>query len=286
MLRQRVITAVLLLLVLLLALFHADLRFFQVLSLLLVAVAAWEWGRLNGWHDRSAGWGSGLILIGAWATEAHGWTHNGPAWLWIVGGGLWVVLALGVLRGGVQGWGRVPALLRWGVGLCLLWLAWLAMVLAHRRGINFLLSVMALVWVADIAAYFAGRAFGGRFIHRKLAPAISPSKSWEGVFGGMLGVVLMALLWLAWDQKHAEQSASLHSLLWTRGAVVAVVSWTFLAAMSVAGDLIESLVKRHAGVKDSSRLLPGHGGVLDRVDALLPVLPLAMMLVSWLEAMR
>jgi phosphatidate cytidylyltransferase len=147
-------------------------------------------------------------------------------------------------------------------------------------GINFLLSVFALVWMADIGAYFSGRAFGGRFTLRKLAASISPGKSWEGVWGGMLGVLLMAVIWRYADAASGSKTPSFYTLLSERGLSFMVVAVVFMAAMSVVGDLVESLFKRAAGVKDSSNLLPGHGGVLDRVDALLPILPLAMMLVS------
>jgi len=134
-----------------------------------------------------------------------------------------------------------------------------------------------------VVAYFSGRALGGKIIARKLAPSISPGKTWEGALGGFVGVLLVAMLWMLWDSRHPQLPSSLHTLLWQHGAVLALVAWAFLTAMSVVGDLVESLVKRSAGVKDSSGLLPGHGGVLDRVDALLPTLPLAMMLVTWLE---
>ena len=109
------------------------------------------------------------------------------------------------------------------------------------------------------------------------APAISPGKSWEGVWGGMVGVMLLCVLWLAFDAS----GQSLYSRLAAQhGLAVTLLAMIFLAALSVVGDLVESLVKRSAGAKDSSGLLPGHGGVLDRIDALLPVLPLAMMLVT------
>src|SRR5262245_32115652 len=147
-------------------------------------------------------------------------------------------------------------------------------------GINFLLSVLVLVWVADIAAYFAGRAFGLKFTRRRLAPGISPGKSWEGVWGGMAGVLVLALLWTLSDTGLSASVPSLYSRIASQGAWLLPLAAIFLAAMSVVGDLVESLVKRSAGVKDSSQLLPGHGGVLDRVDALLPTLPLAMMLAS------
>jgi phosphatidate cytidylyltransferase len=156
--------------------------------------------------------------------------------------------------------------------LSALWLAWLALAQSRAVGLNFVLSVLCLVWVADVAAYFGGRAFG----RRKLAPTISPGKSWEGVYSGVAGVLLLAAGWL-WLDRHLQLAPSLFSRLHAAGGVAAVVAGSVvLAAMSVVGDLVESLVKRAAGAKDSSALLPGHGGVLDRVDALLPVFPIAL----------
>jgi phosphatidate cytidylyltransferase len=150
-----------------------------------------------------------------------------------------------------------------------------------KFGFAAILFLFAVVWGTDIAAYFAGRAFGGRFTQRKLAPLISPKKSWEGVWGGMAGVVVLALAWTFADHAAQAQVPSLYSRLAGLGWPMLVLAALFLAAMSVVGDLAESLVKRSAGIKDSSQLLPGHGGVLDRVDALLPTLPLAMMLASF-----
>jgi phosphatidate cytidylyltransferase len=157
-----------------------------------------------------------------------------------------------------------------------LWLTWLALCQSKNIGVNYLLSVLALVWVADVAAYFGGRAFG----RRKLASNISPGKSWEGVFSGVLAVCVLALIWLALDDHQTRASPSLFSMLLQHSPVWAFLGVAVLVGMSVVGDLAESLVKRSAGVKDSSALLPGHGGVLDRVDALLPTLPLALMLVQ------
>jgi phosphatidate cytidylyltransferase len=134
------------------------------------------------------------------------------------------------------------------------------------------------VWAADIAAYFGGRAFG----KRKLAPSISPGKSWEGVVSGMLGVLALAAFWLWLDTRIAADSASVFTLLKQRfGVGLMVVAVLALTAMSVVGDLFESLIKLAVGANDSSALLPGHGGVLDRVDALLPVLPCALALTTW-----
>jgi phosphatidate cytidylyltransferase len=193
---------------------------------------------------------------------------------------LWVLAGAGLLRLGVAGWPRIPQPVRLGGGVLALWLAWLAVGQAKVIGVNFLLSVLVLVWVADIFAYFAGRTFGLKFTSNKLAPSISPGKSWEGVWGGMAGVLVLALAWAAADISSNAPVPSLYARLAAHGWWLLVIAAMFLAAMSVVGDLVESLIKRSAGVKDSSNLLPGHGGVLDRVDALLPTLPLAMMLAT------
>ena len=195
-------------------------------------------------------------------------------------GGLWVLVGAWLIRAGVAGWPKIPQPVRLVGGLLALSAAWLAVAQARTIGVNFLLSVLVLVWVADIFAYFAGRAFGLKFTKRKLAPAISPGKSWEGVWGGMAGVLVLAVAWTLADRALQASVPSLYSRLASQGWWLLIVAAIFMAAMSVVGDLAESLIKRSAGVKDSSNLLPGHGGVLDRVDALLPTLPLAMMLAS------
>ena len=202
---------------------------------------------------------------------------NVPAWCWWLAGGIWVLGGVRALAAGVAGWPKLSPVLRLVLGAVLLWAAWLALIVARQRGINFLLSAMCLVWMADIAAYFAGKAFG----KRKLAPAISPGKSWEGAIGGLVGVIVLGFVWVhVIDVRVPVDSASLYTVLVKRLGVVSLLALVFLSAMSVVGDLFESLVKRAAGAKDSSQLLPGHGGVLDRVDALLPVLPLALALTS------
>jgi phosphatidate cytidylyltransferase len=119
---------------------------------------------------------------------------------------------------------------------------------------------------------------GGRFFSQKLAPGISPGKTWEGVAGAMVGVLCMAFAWRALDVAGVAPGGSLYSRLGSVSALFMGVSVVFLTTLGVVGDLLESLFKRAAGVKDSGVLLPGHGGVLDRIDALLPVLPLAMLL--------
>ncbi|MEP7100836.1 MAG: phosphatidate cytidylyltransferase [Burkholderiales bacterium] len=276
MLKQRVITALVLIAFLLPALFVPMAWPFAVLSLLLIAAAGWEWGRLNGAGAASIAMGVLLAAMCAGALWA-GWGEAPPRMAWWLATLVWVLGGTFVLRGGVAGWPRVSMLLRCVIGLILLWTAWLALAAAKTIGVNFILSVFCLVWAADIAAYFGGKAFG----KRKLAPGISPGKSWEGVWSGMLGALVLAGLWLWLDAAFKMDSASLYTRLYGRFGVIGLVGVVvFLAAMSVVGDLFESLVKRAAGAKDSSKLLPGHGGVLDRVDALLPVFPIAMALIT------
>lgn len=280
MLKQRVITAVLLLLVLLPALFHSEPSPFNFLALLFMAAAAWEWARLNGFGPVFSYLVGALCALMCAVLWWVGLLEQALPQLWLFTGAAWVLLGSWILRAGVPAWGQLNRSFRLFAGLVALVLTWLAVAQARLIGTNFLLSVFALVWVADIGAYFAGRTWGGRIVARKLAASISPGKSWEGVWGGMVAVVLLALIWSRLDLWTHPVVPSFYSHLAERGAVFTVIACLFLAAMSVMGDLIESLVKRSAGVKDSSRLLPGHGGVLDRVDALLPSLPLAMMLYS------
>jgi phosphatidate cytidylyltransferase len=276
MLKLRVLTALVLLALLLPTLWVQIVWPFALATGLLVAAAAWEWGRLNGLSPINslgvvaltvalggAAWWANWLELGAWA----------PWWpaavIWLVGGA-WM------LRGGSARWQALPQWLRLGLGVLLLSGAWICLVQARQTGVNFVLSILALVWVADIAAYFGGKRFG----RQKLAPRISPGKTWEGAVSGGLAVVVLAMLWVLVEQRVTLDSSSVFlSVLQRFGQFQGAVAIVVLAAFSVIGDLFESLVKRAVDAKDSSRLLPGHGGVLDRIDALLPVFPLAMALV-------
>lgn len=303
MLKQRVITALILMAVLLPALAAQALWPFGALGLLFVSAAGWEWARLNDWSGWRAWAMGGLVAVlghvvaqavhlNPWGTDAdalaavpphvHAPGHAlagfvVPAEVWWVTGAFWLLGGAWALSVGTRYWKRLPSVLRAMVGLGILVMAWLALTEGKAHGLNFLLSVFCLVWAADIGAYFGGRTFG----RRKLAPSISPGKSWEGVWSGMVAVLLLSVLWITVDQHWSVDSPSLYShLLSGLGPVGLVLGIVFLTGMSVAGDLFESLIKRQAGAKDSSQLLPGHGGVLDRVDALLPVLPWALALMS------
>ena len=239
----------------------------QVVGLPVWAVAAVD----NGLNVHPHVHGLGLPLAGFHVASG----------VWAFAVGLWVLGGAAVLRYGSVHWRQVPEFWRRLLGLLLLVMAWLALVEIKAQGLNFLLSVLCLVWAADIGAYFGGKAFG----RRKLAPSISPGKSWEGVWSGMVAVCILAALWIWADGDLGVDSPSLYSRMWMGlGPVGMLVALAFLVGMSVVGDLFESLVKRQAGVKDSSQLLPGHGGVLDRIDALLPTLPLTLAVLTLCHA--
>ncbi len=278
MLKQRVITALVLLAVLLPALFAPMAWPFAVLTLVMIGAAGWEWARLNGVTGGGA-IALGVLLAACCAAALYaGWASSAPSAVWWVATLVWVLGGAWALKAGPVGWPALSRALRSALGLVALWTAWLALANAKSSGINFILSIFCLVWAADIAAYFGGRTFG----KRKLALAISPGKSWEGVWSGMLGALALAAFWLWLDSSFKMDSFSVYLRLYGRfGVAGLVLIVVFLVAMSVVGDLFESLVKRAAGAKDSSHLLPGHGGVLDRVDALLPVFPIALALVTF-----
>lgn len=274
MLMQRVITALALLALLLPALLAQAAWPFAVLTLVLIGAGGWEWGRLNGLaFGSSLGLGA-LVAVLCSLAWSQGVVQQVPPALWWVATACWVLGGSLALAKGPTAWPLLSRGVRLLIGVIVLCAAWLALAAGKARGLEFLLSVFCVVWVADIAAYFGGRRFG----RRKLAPAISPGKSWEGVWSGMLGVALLASAWTLLSPTAAGTIFGLiHQRLGWPGLALGIV---FLCALSVMGDLIESLAKRAVGAKDSSRLLPGHGGVLDRVDALLPTLPAAMALAS------
>jgi phosphatidate cytidylyltransferase len=280
MLKQRVVTALILLAILLPAVFFPVPVAFIAIALVLIGAGAWEWGKINQCTEFGSLALGSICAILCLASWYFGLLEQSLSTVWVVVGGVWVAVGAWLLRRGANAWTHLPQSLRLSGGLIALWLAWVAVAQARIIGINFLFSVLVLVWVADICAYFAGRALGGKLFGHKLAPTISPGKTWEGVCGGMLGVVVCALVWRNLDSALSLGPASLYTRLSAVHPLFMVLSVLFMASMSIVGDLVESLFKRSAGVKDSSNLLPGHGGVLDRVDALLPTLPIAMMLTT------
>ena len=280
MLKQRILTALVLLAVLLLAVFNASAIPFACVTVVLMSAAAWEWSRLNQCGAAISFFTAFLCAALCGAAWHNGWLDANLRLLWTVSGSLWVLVGAWLLGAGAGAWKAVPRGLRWLGGLLAMWVAWLAVMQARQRGLNFLFSVLVLVWAADIFAYFSGRLLGGRWFERKLAPSISPGKTWEGLLGGVVGVMACAAAWIAMESMVVVDSVSLYRQLYAQGLPVFLLGILFLVVMSAVGDLVESLFKRAAGVKDSSNLLPGHGGVLDRIDALLPTLPLAMMLLE------
>lgn len=271
MLKTRVITAVILLGVLVPVTLYAPVAAFAAFMAFAVVFAGWEWARLL----RFEGLGpvlyaalTGAVLV---ATTAR-FGLNVPG-LYLAAAIFWVLVGPFALI-------RKPELARgaWRIflliaGLVVLLAAWHAVVQARTIGVVFVLSLLAIVWFADIGAYFAGKGFG----RHKLAPSISPGKTWEGAIGGLALVLVFAVVMQtvrAAQPNFFTVDAALY------GTARMLVWVACLVAFSVLGDLFESLLKRQAGVKDSSNLLPGHGGVLDRIDAMLPVLPLAMLLLT------
>ncbi len=275
MLKQRILTALALLALLLPVLWAPMAWPFQLFVLAAIGLAGWEWARLNGLAGSAAGWFGFEVLVVlallAWVAPVL------PTAFWLLALAFWVLGGAMLLRGAAPAWAARDRGLRLVAGLLILIPAGLAFLGWKQLGLNALLSALCLVWVADIAAYFGGRAFG----RRKLAPAISPGKSWEGVAAGVLGVLLLAVFWVHWvDSQPWVDGPSLYTRLIENLGWLAIPALLLLTALSVVGDLVESLVKRAAGAKDSSQLLPGHGGVLDRIDALLPVLPAALALIG------
>jgi phosphatidate cytidylyltransferase len=274
MLKQRIITALLLLAVFLPALFHPDPIWLSLAGLVLVAAGSWEWGQLNGLSPLTALLMPFICVLICLAMWRSGAVLQIPAYFWIMSSIFWLILSVICLKNGVNSWRFLPQFVRNFLGIVILIVTWAALYRAKITGTSFLLSVLLLVWVADISAYFVGKKWG----KHKLAPSISPGKSREGLAGGVVGVFLLALGWIALEALFPDLKNSVFSMLYSKGLLFMLFGILFLTLMSAAGDLFESLMKRSAGMKDSSRLLPGHGGVLDRLDALLPTLPLAVML--------
>lgn len=270
MLKTRIVTATILVATFLLAVFGLPQKGWLLFCAGILAIAAWEWAALSGLSQfgRSA-FAISIVISGiaiAWRWPAvPGFQDTGVYYL------IAVVFWLGImppwLNNGLRaGSNALVAVTGWAVLLP----CFLAMIHLQAISPGTLLKFMAIVWIADSAAYFAGRRFG----RRKLAPSISPGKTWEGVAGALLAVTAYGILWIFyfnWGIPSVVQATS------AGPAGMLIVLW-FFALFSICGDLFESALKRRAGVKDSGKILPGHGGILDRIDALIPVLPLAALL--------
>jgi phosphatidate cytidylyltransferase len=251
MLRQRVLTALALGAIALLAVFLLPHGAMMAVLALLVIAGAWEWSAFPGFTHYSARLGYvALIALGVAGTWALGnvgadlsvLLYTAVMW-WLVALA-WIVIFPGAVSGASAG----------VAGLFVLIPAWLALVRLHEQAPALMLFLLLLVVAADVGAYFAGRQFG----RNKLAPRVSPGKTWEGVLGGLAGAAIVAVIGVRFFTVPVVPFVGL--------SLVAVLA-------SVVGDLTESLFKRHAGVKDSGSLLPGHGGVLDRVDSVTAAAP-------------
>ena len=276
MLRTRVITALVLLALVLPSLFFLPQAWWAILVAVFIGVGAWEWGGLLGLGE------TGRRIVGAHLTLLFSAVSlvapaamgigdgNGLAEPWVlvcyvVAAAFWCVAVPLWLR---AKWPLPHGLAGVLVGLVVLFPTWLALVQLRIPGPGILLAILAVVWMADIAAYFSGKTFG----KHKLAPSISPGKTWEGAIGAGLGVVLYGVVLRI---GFAFEPVALP--LW-------VLCLLAVTAISIIGDLYESMLKRQAGIKDSSNVLPGHGGILDRIDSLTSTLPVVALL--WLLALR
>jgi phosphatidate cytidylyltransferase len=264
MLQQRIITALILAVLVLGAIFWLPTKITAAVITLLLLAGAWEWAAFAGLKQPIARLGYVAVIA---ACIAFVWSRGtdspradqllSAALIWWLVALAWIATMPGIVN-------RASAAL---AGILVLVPAWLALVRLHQQAPFWLLFLLLLVVAADVGAYFAGRQFG----RHKLAPKVSPGKTWEGVLGGLVAAAVMAVAGTAWFKVDGA-------------SFVGVCAIVVLA--SVVGDLTESLFKRHAGLKDSGTLLPGHGGVLDRVDSVTAAAPIFLLGMQWLGLLR
>lgn len=270
MLKTRIITAVVLLAILLPIIFSGSILAFTLASAVFFGAAMWESQRL--FNKPGA-----IYIAGIWTLMFVYLTLNSNIFsvptLFSVCLLFWMFGLIPSLRFGLPQITQFSSGLMGGIYAVAIFGCFIAMNTLFAISPMMLLSSMALVWIADIGAYFSGKAFG----KRKLAPTISPGKSLEGAVGGWLSVMLFSLLLVNVPTFAQSLPAAIAA---SQGLVVMFVVVSLISVASVIGDLFESQLKRRIGVKDSSALLPGHGGVLDRIDALIPTMPIAALLAS------
>ena len=259
MLIKRIITAALLISSLLACLFWLPVSAWAIVMLLPLTVGFIEWAKLAQVPTAMAILYAGVnVILSVLALYFHlsVWIYLAALILWMLFVPLWLVV----------GWQLKSLWLRLPLGFVLLAPVWLALVELRQRGPWWVLLLMAVVWIADSAAYFTGRQFG----KHKLAPSISPGKTWEGVLGAIIAVAIYGTIVI-----NVLGSAEFNPYVW---AIPMLLLGILMLYLSILGDLFESWIKRLAAVKDSGDLLPGHGGVLDRVDALTATLPIAALI--------
>jgi phosphatidate cytidylyltransferase len=269
MLKLRIATAAVLAVVVLGVLFGLPPLAGVALFALAMGAGAWEWAAFAGWSDRPRRLGY-LLVTAALGALAWRVTDGREAWeALMTAAALWWCVAFAWLAWRPLAVGPVRAALAGLVALLPAWIGFARLLLIEEphRGVVYVFYLLLIIWAADIGAYFAGRAFG----RVKLAPQVSPSKTWEGLLGGLAGGLVLALAGAAVLHLPLLAAAALGL-----GVVIA----------SVIGDLTESMFKRHAGLKDSSQLLPGHGGILDRIDSLISGVPFFVLGLGWLGVIR
>ncbi|MCW8829118.1 MAG: phosphatidate cytidylyltransferase [Gammaproteobacteria bacterium] len=268
MLKQRIITALILAPLTVWGIWALSSPLFALILALIFSLGGWEWARLSGLQHTSGRLLYAALLGGMMYGTYLLLQQESWAAVILVLALMWWTLALMSVLGYPQSSGLWRLAFARGVaGIFILLPAWAAMVLLHREfGPGYVILLIMLVWGADIGAYFAGRAFG----KHKLAPRVSPGKTREGVLGGMLLALAVALVAALWLKPAGNITAFLLLCVLT-------------VAISVLGDLVESLFKRIADVKDSGDLLPGHGGVMDRIDSLTAAAPIFTLGLVWLS---
>jgi len=268
MLKQRIITALILLPIALCGFFLLEGSGFALFIGLVVTLGAWEWARLAGFSAQSA-----RVAYAAMIAVLLFLMHVLPGIApWVLGAAVlwWLTATFLVLTYPQTSEHWASTACKLVIGLLILLPAWQGLILIKQQPLGnwLIMAVMVLVWGADIGAYFSGKAFG----KRKLAPQVSPGKSWEGLYGGLLlSLAITAVVGLVRGWSGSQM------LLGLLGAAIVVL-------ISVVGDLTESMFKRQSGIKDSSNLLPGHGGVLDRIDSLTAAIPVFAVLL-WMGAL-
>ena len=263
-LKQRVVTGVVLIIAVLLGVLLLPNTVFAAIALIVfISIGGWEWGRLVSFDGQTRG----LFVAGLLVTALLAYFVKDLRWAFIVVGVVWwaiVLVLLAMYEQGTYLYKDNKWLLRLAAFLVLV-PAWIALITLHQHNTLLVLYLIFLVAITDSGAYFTGKALG----KNKLAPELSPGKTREGMFGGVAGAAVWSILG-AWF--FAVPAAD-----WLYFILLSLV----VAFMSVSGDLFESLIKREAGQKDSGNILPGHGGILDRVDGLIATLPIFTLGIFW-----
>ena len=279
MLKQRVLTSLILIPIMIGGIFYLPLPLFSIFIAIIIMAGAWEWANLAGMMKQrsrllyATSIGMALVFANGLMTKSHSW-----ALVFLFLGFLWWLIAFYLVRcypESIRLCEKSAA--RALVGFFVLVPMWVGLVSLKQmeNSTPLIIYLMIIIWGADIGAYVVGRAIGGR----KLAPNVSPGKSWAGVYGGLATTTVVALccgIYVSLSLAPLSLKDWL-LLLFVTGVTVAV---------SILGDLLESMFKRYRGIKDSSGLLPGHGGVMDRIDSMsaaVPIFALALLLVGWGE---